>query len=722
MGGFLQPVSDAFQNMMQRQNYIRGIGMQEAGATQRTGMAEQGATQRLQSQLQQGAQFNSIAAWDAQRQHLLEQIAQTRNDFPADYTTQASLADLENRLQGEARPQIGDNFTQYDPGKTFDKYTLELGNIRHTADLAQKARTADHVAATSPQQIGPGPALPGQVSGAQRFVPPFIQSIQQQAQNQFGGAAMPSISPVQQPGGGTAPQGTFRAPDQSVQIPPVGTAAAPAPSATAVSQTQSGVQQGDTGVNTQYLQNRLQEVLAEANHPYVAPDLRKIRLEEATRIQNTLNILGAGVSPEYAGIISGMALSGANVPIGSILPQARTELSDVTNMSPEDKIRLGIPANAAGNYNLTFDRFNQPIRAIAGPQRITKVPGADRTWHLYDENARQDLGSIPGSTVTALDPLLRSTTQYLGNDGQLHTMTESQRQIIGGPSGPAPISQTGGGGQPLTTPVQKPTQAPPSGGGQMQLIPSPGPHTIADVPAAIRPQVQQMVDYNRADPPPGRDDLTTRAMMNWVMAVDPGHDASDFQAKNAMVRAYTTGPASRQINAAVTGVNHAQALLQAGDALNNGDLPLLNRIANVYKLQTGKSAPAVYNSIVQALAPELARAYGQNTGEERQALMNGLSADASPAQRKGVIFARAQLLRSSLQPLADQWDATVHGQGTNSFDQRFLRGNKAVLDQMANAAGLNRPITGMPGNYKDGDTRVINGTTYVRSGGKWQPR
>lgn len=711
MGGFLAPLQSALQNSQNLSNQRTITGMQEAGATQ-----------RQQSMLAQQHLENAQAAWLARQQHLHDTVA---NAYSAenDPTTRARLANLQLKIASVKRPD-----TNIDADKDFGDFENEFMQIQRDKEMGQQH--ANNVAAQAQFARTPQPAAPGPQAGTAPGQAPMVRPI-----DQFGipimglgtpqaSAAAPPLSPVQPPaqGGGGISLG---APFQRAAT--TGTAQPVSPIEGAAQETQAvqpiGTQpQNPTAkpkFDTSGLQNEISSIRDELYKGYLPDDMQKALTERYNKLQGLYGIVNSPVWESMTPLQQAIYWSeghGMQAPaaLGSLSiahPLARgVSNADILAGNPYAKDTRGAPLDPKGRSDI---RFQGGVEIYEPSQhRIIRVPGADKKWHEYDQDSLKDLGALPGSTVTALDPLFRSATQYLGTDGQLHTISESQRStgdLGGGSQPPSPISPKA----PLTTP-SKSTAGGPASSGKINIMPLAGAHTIADVPAAIRPQVEQIVGYQRADPPPGRDDLTTRAIMNWVMALDPGHDASDFQAKNAMVRSYTSGPFSKQINAANVAVNHLLALQEAGKALDSGQLPILNKIANSLKLGTGQSAPAVYNSIVQAVAPELAKAYGQDTGEERIALQNSLGAQASPAQRNDVINARAQLIRSSLQPLENQWNTTVRGSGANSFDQRFMSGNRAILDRMADAAGLN-PVGAT--TRKTGQLTLEEAKSYLQRAG-----
>lgn len=150
-------------------------------------------------------------------------------------------------------------------------------------------------------------------------------------------------------------------------------------------------------------------------------------------------------------------------------------------------------------------------------------------------------------------------------------------------------------------------------------------------------------------------------------------------------QSYTVGKQSTEINAINTAMGHVGALGDAIDALNNGNVQLLNKIANGYGIQTGETPAATFKLIVNRVGPEIAKAYmGSGGGEaERLSIEKDLSPNMSPAQLRSNVSETVDLLRSKISALENQWDQNKSS-SMPSFEDRFIMPQaKAVLQKYA---------------------------------------
>lgn len=195
--------------------------------------------------------------------------------------------------------------------------------------------------------------------------------------------------------------------------------------------------------------------------------------------------------------------------------------------------------------------------------------------------------------------------------------------------------------------------------------------SINDVPAAIRGRVQAALDYRQALPPQGRNNPINSAISEWTYKLDPQHDETNFPARNKLMTAFTSGKESGQINAVNTALGHVGVLSDAIDALNNGNIPVLNAIANKLGVAIGNTPATTVQTIVHRVGPELAAAYIQGGGGEgeRGTTADDFSVNKGNNQLKANLAITAQLLRSKIGSLENQYKNTM---GRDDFQQRFI--------------------------------------------------
>jgi hypothetical protein len=197
------------------------------------------------------------------------------------------------------------------------------------------------------------------------------------------------------------------------------------------------------------------------------------------------------------------------------------------------------------------------------------------------------------------------------------------------------------------------------------------PKAIGSVPATLRPTVQAIIDYRDKLPPQGRSNPQNQAIRYWVNELDPQHDETEYPARNKLMSSMVGGPLGKQLNATNTALGHIGVLNDAVDALNNGNVRVLNSIANRFGLETGQTAAATFKTIVHRVGPELASAYIEGGGGEKERGTTEADFDANlpPQTIKQNAAVTAQLLRSKIGATENQYKQAMK---RDDFQQRFL--------------------------------------------------
>jgi hypothetical protein len=95
------------------------------------------------------------------------------------------------------------------------------------------------------------------------------------------------------------------------------------------------------------------------------------------------------------------------------------------------------------------------------------------------------------------------------------------------------------------------------------------------------------------------------------------------------------------------------------DALNNGNMQIVNKIGNAYSSQTGNPAPTNFDAAKDVVSKEVVKAIVAGGGgvAERQELSHLMDNAKSPAQLKGVIQQYRNLMAAQHDALLQQRDA-----------------------------------------------------------------
>jgi hypothetical protein len=166
-----------------------------------------------------------------------------------------------------------------------------------------------------------------------------------------------------------------------------------------------------------------------------------------------------------------------------------------------------------------------------------------------------------------------------------------------------------------------------------------------------------------------------------VMEINPDYQAADFTTRQKAEKDFTTGKQGNTIRSFNVALEHLNTLDKLSDALNNNDLPSVNKIGNFVKTQTGQPAPTNFAAAKKIVADEIVKAIVGSGGgvTDREEAAKTVNAANSPAQLKGVIKTYQELMSGQLVGLKQQYEA-VPGQ-KKPFEERFLSGTAKKLVQ-----------------------------------------
>jgi hypothetical protein len=169
-------------------------------------------------------------------------------------------------------------------------------------------------------------------------------------------------------------------------------------------------------------------------------------------------------------------------------------------------------------------------------------------------------------------------------------------------------------------------------------------------------------------------------IMSKVMEINPSYDAKNYASAQQTLTAFSKGPEAQKVRSFNVALAHLDTLGQLTDALQNGNIPLVNKIGNVVSAQTGQPAVTSFAAAKQIVGNEIVKAIvGAGGGvEDRAKAQATLAAANSPAQLKGVIDTYKTLMGGQLGGLKQQYETSTRRQ---DFDrmlspeaQRYLKG------------------------------------------------
>lgn len=153
-------------------------------------------------------------------------------------------------------------------------------------------------------------------------------------------------------------------------------------------------------------------------------------------------------------------------------------------------------------------------------------------------------------------------------------------------------------------------------------------------------------------------------LLDEVRSINPNYNSGDFSIEQGVRKSATSGKIADNLTAFNTAIDHAKQLQSAANALDNGDLPGLNKIGNALGYQFGSDKTTNFNVIKNALAGEVSKVFkgGQATDAEIRAVEEPFSAANSPAQLKGAIQNAVSLMNSKRNALKEQVEKGMTGQ------------------------------------------------------------
>jgi len=168
----------------------------------------------------------------------------------------------------------------------------------------------------------------------------------------------------------------------------------------------------------------------------------------------------------------------------------------------------------------------------------------------------------------------------------------------------------------------------------------------------------QMIAAGRAAPPSGMAATRPAAatLMARVSQINPDYDATTYGAKVKAAKDFTSGTAGNQLRAFQVANDHLEQLQELAQALNNGNIPLINKIGNAYGVQTGQAPAAVFNAVRQLVGPEITSAIvlGGGSAHERDQAAATFDPSSSPTQFLATIGATKGLMRAKYNAMLDQ--------------------------------------------------------------------
>ena len=197
---------------------------------------------------------------------------------------------------------------------------------------------------------------------------------------------------------------------------------------------------------------------------------------------------------------------------------------------------------------------------------------------------------------------------------------------------------------------------------------------LSTLPPTVQSKLKAIAEYRMAPIPAGSRAPGAQQMTELLSYAYPEYDAKNYHSMNTAQKAFTSGKQGNSTRYFNVVVDHLSTLSQLNDAIANGDMPLINTLANTISTQTGQPAPNSFDAVKRIVGDEITKAVIGAGGAlgDRKEVADRLSAANSPAQFKGVVKAYTDLMAGQLSGLETQYKAST---GKDDYREKFLTPN-----------------------------------------------
>lgn len=245
-------------------------------------------------------------------------------------------------------------------------------------------------------------------------------------------------------------------------------------------------------------------------------------------------------------------------------------------------------------------------------------------------------------------------------------------------------------------------------------VPLTGDALLQTLPTAKQKLVTAVLEGRQAIPSgTALKDPYWKGVLETANLIDPNFDTVNYNARANTRKDFTSGTASKQINAINTVVGHLSDLADAGGELGNGGMNWMNAIHNKLTIGGSKRGVALNNfeTLKEGVATELMRVWrqaGVGTEKEIEDWKAQIGATKSPQELQGAFKTVGGMLESKLGALDSQYK---QGMGTDKVSA-IMPESRAKLDKLQGlgaatggpAEGTRQPIPGGSGiaEYRNG--------------------
>lgn len=408
-----------------------------------------------------------------------------------------------------------------------------------------------------------------------------------------------------------------------------------------------------------------------------------------------------GVS--YGDAIRGLVAAGA-MPQAQLYATLQAHQDALSHQATED-------ARAAAN-----DKFSHNIQT---QQLAIAKQNADRLNESPLDKANERAEALKAQGI---DPTSPEGQGYILNGTYAPSNKLTPFETIGGtkfiarqPGGGYGIIDPSNLGQPQQSQAPAPT-APQPNPGATPPVPQAASQPAAPDLNAVDPTTGRRENFLKSLPPDAQeyikriadyqiDPRTTsikggvrERVMSAVAQYDPSYDQNTFSSRAKAIKDFSTGQQGNAIRSFDVATDHLDTLQKYAEALNSGNIPLINSIRNQWLAATGSDLPTNVQAVAPIVGAEVSKAIigSNNALADREELRKPLNTANSPQQLAGAIQGYKALMAGQLQGLKKQYEDTT---GKRDFDTRLRQNTLNVLTkgegQPASASQPNVTSTGV---------------------------
>lgn len=184
----------------------------------------------------------------------------------------------------------------------------------------------------------------------------------------------------------------------------------------------------------------------------------------------------------------------------------------------------------------------------------------------------------------------------------------------------------------------------------------------------------------------GRSAVLNSLIMQEVLKQNPDYRAQNFNTANKTQQAFATGKQGDTVRSLNVSISHLQTLRELGEALQNGNINLVNAARQKFAEQFGVPAPTNFDTAKSIVADEVAKGVigGQSAQSDRETLAASLRRERSPQAINGAINTFQELLAGQMRGLKEQFVGNIFMPKTiaeKMFADKLLPETQAILDR-----------------------------------------